>query len=171
MNNKIWSLVFVMVILAFFSLACKSPETPQPPQPYPPTYYTISIKYIRSEIAYPADKDKMVGVSLIGRTDSNANLTKVDDYHFEGQFQDPIADNENDSGLYSMYGIDQARAPVGDDSAGVVGDTFILKVQETGFEKQLLNVQQNTLQVNPYKGPNAKMACFRLKRDGTIVDQ
>ena len=69
-----------------------------------------------------------------------------------------------------MWGTDEGRWDSVHDDTIVVGEIFFVRVKETGFEKQLTNIVQNNYPNNPYKGPNARMVQWRLKRDGTISD-
>jgi hypothetical protein len=70
-----------------------------------------------------------------------------------------------------MYGWDDAAWDgVHDEDKSIVGKIFFIRVQETGFEKQLTNVVQAAIPGLARSGPNAKMVLWRLKKDGTVID-
>jgi hypothetical protein len=95
-------------------------------------------------------------------------MDRKDDYHFEKQFSG-ILETESYSNLYYIYGLDKARWDGTDDTV-IVGDRFVLTVVETGFSLELTNLVQNNLESNPVRGPNAKMAIWCLKRNGTLTN-
>jgi len=172
-----YKIVFLILLLAFYLNACektcKSVTGPNPPEPpVEPKNFTIQVKYVRplGSILQPDLVDKVGSAIIVGQSYSYDFLliTKLDDYHFESKF-DSLPDNENGP-LYSIYTVDAARWDRLHDDTAVVGDAFFILVKETGFEKQLTNVVANNLPACPYKGPDAKMALFRLKKDGKISD-
>ena len=177
-KNVFLMIGFLMLFMSCCFEDCKGPTTPEPPNPpVEPKYFNVQLKYTRpaGSILRPDQLFKFVDV-----TSSNWGWDpsyyfrfsfeeRIDDYHFAWSEYQLIPDNENGS-LYSMYGIDQAKWDGIHDDTAVVGEIFFIRVKETGFEKQLTNVVLNTLDCNPYKGSNAKMVLWRLKKDGTITD-
>lgn len=167
-------LSFLYVVFVLFNLsACKSaPTAPAPPDPVL-VYYTVQIIYIRPagsilrseriEDGFPAP------ISHNCWDPIDFHLVKIDNYRYESELQ-PIPDNEGRS-LYDLWLVDPARWDGVHEDTGVVGDIFKIRVKETGVEKQLLNIKKNILMCNPYKGPNARMAYFRLMKNGTIQDE
>ncbi len=169
--KKPLSLLFV--VLALFSLfSCKgAPGAPEQPKP-PKIEYNIQILYVRppGSILYPAAKDTppwaYISDHCWGGVDFD--LHKIDDHHFTSDFK-PVPDNEGDP-FYTLEVHDSARSDGVHSDMSRVGDILVLRVRETGFEKQLFNIKQDVLICNPYRGPNARMAVFHLKKDGTITD-
>ena len=172
--------IFFFMLLPLLYMAdcessCKTLTGPDPPGPPPePKYYTIQIRYVRppGSILRPDFAWKSVDVNIIGQAPNVFGILlydRTDDYNFNWSEPQLIPDNET-SLIYSMWGLDTARWDSVHDDTAVVGDIFFVRVKETGFEKQLTNIMQNNNPSNPYKGPNARMVQWRLKRDGTISD-
>ncbi|MCX6565070.1 MAG: hypothetical protein NTW38_01370 [Candidatus Aminicenantes bacterium] len=160
-------MLLVLLMMSMMLVSCDSfPARPDPVF----AYYTIQVFYTRPVITDWASVDTSVCILLQG-TSSVAVGLKVgtDKYNLVGEFEEPIADSE-EYGFYTIYGLDWAREVGTQSDTAVVGDIFVLRVKETGFKKQLTNIQNNTIEGNPYRGPNAKMALFRLMKDGTIQD-
>jgi len=157
-----------------FASTCKTGTIPDLPDPVEPKYYTIQIKYVRppSSILRPDLAWKSIGVSIYGYTPLRFSFSlydRTDDYNFNWSEGQLMPDNEN-SIIYSMWGNDTGRWNGSDDTV-VVGDIFFIRVKETGFEIQLINVMQNNHPSNPYPGPNARMVQWRLKKDGTVAEK
>lgn len=166
-------IVALMLWGIMFYPSCKgTPTTPDPPDP-PKKYFNIQIIYIRpfGSILRPELKDVIILAFIDNHCYDRVefDLKRIDDYHFESEFES-VADNE-DGPLYTLWGSDMARDDFSSGGLSVVGDIFILRVKETGLEKQLFNIQQNPLWCAANRGPNSKMALFRLKKDGTITDE
>jgi hypothetical protein len=164
---------FLLLVAALFCVCCDSPMKPSPPPPPDETkFYALKVEYIRTEIKQQDLKNKLVGNSIVGNDRAIATdrtgMTKKDDFHFEIQYE-RIPDNEKNN-VYYVYAIDTARWDRVDDGTAVVGNRFILTVVETGFKLELTNIVQNNLQQNPYRTQSARMAVFRLKRDGTLTN-
>ncbi|MBU4285111.1 hypothetical protein KKI21_02700 [Patescibacteria group bacterium] len=173
--------IFAVLFFVFFVTACyKSPIEPPDDPPVERKYFHIQIKYERpaGSILSPDQLFKGVGATVFADIScwgdewnfgfGYPDQERIDDYHFPWSEPQLIPDNENGQ-IYSMYGRDIARWNGTDDTI-IVGDIFFIRVQETGFEKKLTNIVQNSILCNPYKGPNSKMVLFRLKKNGTITD-
>jgi hypothetical protein len=178
-KNVFLMIGFLMLFMSCCFEDCKGPTTPEPPNPpVEPKYFHIQLKYTRpaGSILQPDQVEKIVGAEIRGGQCNWGScdfgfgfIEMIDDYHFAWSEYQLIPDNENGS-YYEMYGIDWAKWDGIHDDTIVVGEIFFIRVKETGFEKQLTNVVLNTLPCNPYKGSNAKMVLWRLKKDGTIAD-
>ncbi|MCX6565071.1 MAG: hypothetical protein NTW38_01375 [Candidatus Aminicenantes bacterium] len=161
-------MLLVLLMMSMMLVSCDNLTT----RPDPVfAYYTIQVFYTRPVITNWASVDETVGIILQGPSSAVVFLeVGADKYNLlVGEFEEPIADSE-EYGFYTIYGLDCARLVGTQDDTAVVGDIFILRVKETGFQKRLTNIQNNTIEGNPYRGPNAKMALFRLMKDGTIQD-
>ena len=162
-------------------LVAKKKDTTTTTIPFEEKRYTIKVEYIRINVTWPDWMWKGVSVAIADRNTGMPlvnvqQMTRKDDYHFEKQFSE-ILETESYANTYYIYGIDLARgdgkiADNGkiDDDKAIVGDRFILTVIETGSTLELTNIVQNNLENNPFKGPNAKMAVWRLKRNGTLTN-
>ena len=54
------------------------------------------------------------------------------------------------------------------DSA-IVGKKIVMKVKQTDFETELKDIRKSNFSFNPYHGEKARVACFVLTREGTII--
>jgi hypothetical protein len=152
--------------------ACKSPSATEPPKPpLEEKRYTIKAEYIRINLTRLDLLWKVVSTTIAEKNTggwlAGGQMVKKDDYHLEKEFSG-ILETESYGNLYYIYAIDPARWNETDDTV-VVGDRFILTVLETGSTLELTNIIQNNLENNPYKGPNAKMAVWGLKRNGVLT--
>jgi len=172
-------ILMMIVLSALLQFACvgsvTGPDDPTkpPPPPFEEKRYTLYVKYIRINVTRPDFLWRLVGVTIYDRNAekplSTVLMDKKDDYLFEKQFSD-ILETESYGNCYYIYGQDVTRWDGVDDSSAEVGDRFILTVLETGSTLELTNILQNNLPSNPYKGPQAKMAKFCIKRDGTLTN-
>jgi hypothetical protein len=169
--KKIFGILFF--VAALFSASCDSPMKPDPPKPDEPhVFYTLEFLYTRPEILCWERVDLTVSVSLRGMLGTGTSLKVGNDkYNLPGGFQQPIPDNENNGLLYEMWAYDWAKWDGVNDDKKIAGAIFVLRVKETGFTKELKNIQPNRRAENPCQGPYAKLALFRLMKDGTIRDE
>jgi hypothetical protein len=141
--------------------------------------YDFEITYKRPSIACPEERDCSGPILRIsGRSSRKLDWTKIiDEYTFITEVNSlTISRNEDDS--HTLYAMDPKRWEETErESSGLtwgiphtVGDIFILRNKQTGFEKQLFLIVDNDNPNIPseYK---AKMAQFRVLSDGTIVDE
>jgi hypothetical protein len=159
-------IVFAIVAIAVMFTGCPAALTTGPEPPQTETKYTLQIQYIRP---YLLDNPLLNGIGIdildLSQNDYYVNLAKVgDDYHFYGEAPgiEPCPD-------YYIRCCDNDRYDGEDFSSSMVGDIFIITVKETGFVKELLDIRPYTLPTNPYPGPLAKAAFFKLTSDGTII--
>ena len=156
---------------------CRGGFGPTPPDPNGTNgevkKYDLEVTYIRTEILYEPHANTYPGSTLLLASENAAqqiadiHFTKKDNYKFVADlFQ--ISSNGSKT-YYCFHTVDVARHDGLDNSSVVVGDRYIIKVKQTGFEKELKDIRYNGLQINPYPGPKAKMACFKLTKDGTII--
>jgi hypothetical protein len=170
--------MFALFLLAMvFSLtACYDPNKPDPPKPDEPhVFYTLEVFYTRPEILCWERVNYPVSASLLGMLGTGCKLSYAgngaDKYNLVGEFQQPIPDNENNGLMYEIWVHDWAKWDGVNNDTRIAGAIFVLRVKETGFTKELKNIQPNRQAGNPYQGPNAKLALFRLMKDGTIRDE
>ena len=176
-----WFRVLVMTALVvgagvLILSACKNPNGPEPPiikPPFEEKRYTIKVEYIRINVTRSDLMGRGVPVMVANRNTGlnlvSQQMERKDDYHYEKQFSE-VLETESYGNLYYIYGIDEARWDGTNNDTCIVGDRFVLTVIETGFTLELINLAQNNLEQNPYRGQNAKMAIWCLKRDGTITN-
>ena len=175
MRRKI--LIFLLgVTMCLLFQTCNSPNSTAPPETPESKYFHVQVQYTRTQIRQSnPDWLDAVWVDVYGRCNwgycSFGWLLgeMIDDYHFAWSALEVIPDNE-DGPLYSMIGTDRARWDGVHDDTMIVGEIFRVRVQETGFEKQLTNVVQADIPGLANNGPNARMVLFRLKKDGTVID-
>ena len=175
MKKRVFLSAFISLAFLLGLFGCQgSPTTPNPPPPPPQkTHFQVQFRYTRpaGSILNPDRIDTTVGISICGLSpDPGIGVYElIDDYNFNWSGYYDIPENENDA-IYSMYGIDGARYDGVDDSTGVVGEMFFVRVKETGVETQLTNVQPNNTACLPhtYQGPNAKMVQWRLNKNGSV---
>jgi len=154
--------------LSFVQLTgCK--DTPTIPKPEPVKTYDLELYYTRPEAL---TWDKVGGIVdsylVIRGTDgiSGGIMERIDDYHFKYVFY-AVGPNQ-----YCVEGVDNGRDDGVDHGSGVVGEIFDIKVVQTGITTRLNDIEQNNLPNNPYaNSPKAKMACFDLKADGTVLSE
>lgn len=167
--------------MLFYTSACdwfafhgpENPYDPNDPADGEPKYYDLEVTYIRTEILNPS---RIMGpivpvLYLITKTGTNRityiTLTKKTDYKFIGEFTQ-ISSNGSET-YYVFHTMDMARYDGSNMDSAIVGDRYIIRVKQTNSQEELKNIRKNTFPFNPYPGEKAKIACFILTKDGTII--
>jgi len=168
MKAKNVLIVFAIIAMAaMFFTACPGVVGPDPPPPPPPPEktYTLQVQYIRTFLN-PDTSALTPFLTLFDLSGSHSGITlnKIDDYHFNGERAGVKVRAD-----YYFQCYDGGRYDGSDASSTMVGDIFIVTVKETGFVKELKDIQPYTLPTNPNPGPKAKAAFFQLTADGTII--
>ncbi|HUT96010.1 MAG TPA: hypothetical protein VMW82_00345 [Candidatus Paceibacterota bacterium] len=179
--KKKFCLIGLFLFFAFFTTACyKNPDNPEPPAKKK-KWWTLQLKYTRppGSILYPDMLDRLVAADFFAATDwGNSSIVfmflpweRIDDYHWSWSEPQSVPDNE-DGPLFAMTGMDWARwdGDLNHMDMTIVGARFFVRVMETGFEKELLNVVPSTRRNITNHGPNSMMVLFRLLKNGTITD-
>lgn len=149
------------VVLSLVLVGCKSPESPVGPEPEPEPlkYYDLEITYIRTEVVCPevlSDIPDFViyyvnsGGYLKPIVD-DINFQRIDDYTFRAEvphIQALVREGEEKLyAFYAIYVLDRTRgyyiAENGKVSVTPVADKIIIKVKETGFEKEVKDIRGN----------------------------
>lgn len=172
MKAKIFCLIIFTILISVIFLSCDKvggPMGPDPPnQPDNSKYCDLQVEYIRTEILNP---DKVnAPPSLLLFSPEGGHVTgvpvKVDDYHFKCDFPHVKAGL---GGYYYFHNKDLARYDLINDSSVMVGDIYKVTVKQTGTITELKDVRPYNLSTNPYPGPYAKAAFFRLNIEGVII--
>lgn len=177
MLRKNWKTVFLIFLLMLFMTACFEDCNPAGPDdpPEPAKKYDLEVTYIRTEISNPSriNGPVMVALYLISKAGPSRityiTLTKINDYNLIGEFSQTSSNGSET--YYAPHTMDMARYDGSNMDSAIVGDRIIIKVKQTGFEKELKDIRKNTFSFNPYQGPKAKIACFILTREGTIISE
>lgn len=158
---------------------CRGGFGPDPIPPDPngtngePKDYDLEVTYIRTEILNSSWVTGPIAPVLYLITKAGSKrityiaLDQKTDYKFTGEFPN-ISSNGSET-YYVFHTVDMARYDGSDMGSAVVGDRFIIKVKQTNFQTELKNIRRNGLQSNPYPTEKAKMPCFILTKEGTII--
>jgi len=179
-NRKIIFLIFLLMLYCCDTKDCN----PFDPDPFDPDdngeiqFYNYQLEYRRPVDsivdAYAADPSRAY-LTLKHDDSSRAfhpELARQSDYLFTGRLI-RIPGNSN----IEMYVVDPKRWKETSGSGLVwgnphaVGDIFILKCEQTGFEKELLKIVKNNKFSELPSNFDAYMAQFTVKEDGSIIDQ
>ena len=171
----IFLVCFACITFLLVSPSCKSPSHPSDVNPPEPTkLYTLKIWYIRTEISWPNVKETSIDITICRASQNTLNYATgdiecqpQDDYnYFPGKCQ--LNSNTTDT-WYDIWAVDGGRYDGSDDSSRVVGDRFIIRVEETGFETELEDIVPNRTIYSPAHGEKARMARFRITYEGQII--
>ena len=98
------------------------------------------------------------------------NWTRINDYKFKSELNQIYSNSDNS--FYALQALDFAKGHDGSSSdSHVIGEKFIIKVKQTGFEKELRDIRKNHFSFNPQPGEKGRIACFVLTKEGTIVSE
>ena len=171
---------FLIGIMFFLCVCSNSPtSTDDSDNSNLPTMYDFEITYKRPSIACPEEQDCSGPILKIsGRTERKLYWTEeIDEYTFVTEVNS-LAVSRSEDKSHTIYAMDPKRwEEIIKLSSGqrwgiphTLGDIFIFRNKQTGFEKQLFLIVDNDNPNIPseYK---AKMAQFRLLRDGIIIDE
>lgn len=158
--------VFAVLVLAIaLFVSCGDVHNPNGPEPV--KTYSLDIKYIRTNVAYP-DSLFSIPIGELGVPNSQQAATqiglddRVDNYTFKGGTPGQIS-----TGIYGLAALDFSRGRCEDDGACKVGDRFIITVKETGFTMEITSIVPYTLPT-ALKTGKARMCKFQLFDNGTV---
>ncbi len=174
MFKKMIFLFSVMVFMLSLSF-CNSPVGPEDPIE-PVVKYDLELTYIRvgninlSRISgNPSIYLFYVNTNVSTLITRISHLTRINNYKFEGEF-DQIYSNSGNS-IYALQMSDWARGDGLSSDSFIVGKKLIIKVKQTGFEKELRDIRKNHFSFNPQPGEKGRIACFVLTKEGTIISE
>jgi len=152
---------------------CESPTAPDDPSE-PPVKYDLEMTYTRTGARYssylfvsPSIDLFLVNKNGVILITSNDFLTRIDDYHFTCEFSG-IFNNDSKS-IYCLHMMDMAKWDGFNSDSAMVGKKIVIKVKQTGFETELKDIRKSNFSFNPNHGEKARIACFVLTREGTII--